>query len=128
MSTELSSKEIDCRLPVWQAMSDLFLDTELQEFQYKYIAKVIVASEFTAQEIHYILWNEVFPALADNLRIVSGEWQMFQDEWLVKRIMNVLSKKESSLGFFGLISVKATRNIIVEAWEEVCKYMPPEYK
>jgi hypothetical protein len=119
--------DIDRRMPLWRAMADLFLDTELQEYQYRHLARVVVESGFTPQEVHDILWDEVFPALGDNLRSVAGEWAGFNDEWLRKRIVEVHSGGTKALGTLGLISVKDVREIVAEAWAEVGKLLPPEF-
>lgn len=80
MNPVLTPEEIECRPPVLRAMSDLFLGTELRGFQYKFLARVVVEPGFPPREIHYISWKQVFPALADNLRVVAGEWAIFQDD------------------------------------------------
>lgn len=128
MSAPLSKTQIEARLPLWRALSDLFLDTELQDYDYKHIAKVVLESKFNPMEVQYILWNEVFPALAGNLRIATGEWSGFADDWLQQRITNVLSGKGPGHGSYGLISVNAVRTIIADAWVEVCRYLPPDYR
>ena len=107
------------RLPVWKALSELFLDTELDQSSYRYIASQIKASGFTTLEVEDMLWQEVFPALADNLRIVAGEWAGFSDDWLQERILNVINGTEKGPGFWGLTTVKQTRRIVSESWDEV---------
>ena len=128
MNAPLSPKQIEARLPVWRALSDLFLDTALQDYNYKYVADVVFESDFEPAEMQCILWKEVFPALADNLRIATGEWGAFEESWLQQRITNVLSGKERGCGNYGLISVNAVRAIIEDAWTEVCRYLPSDYK
>jgi hypothetical protein len=125
---KLTPYEIEHRLPLWRALSDLFLDTELDEVTYRHIARVVVEAGTAPQEIDRILWDEVFPALADNLRIVAGEWAGFDDDWLVKRVTGVSNGSIASLGTGGLISVGDTRKIIADAWRQVCRYLPPEYE
>lgn len=107
------------RLSVWKALSELFLDTELDQSSYRHIASEIEASGYSIQELEDILWQEVFPALADNLRIVAGEWAGFSDEWLQERILNVMNGAEKGPGFWGLTTVKQTRRIVSESWKEV---------
>ena len=111
------------RLPVWKALSELFLDTELDQSSYRYIASQIKASGFTTLEVEDMLWQEVFPALADNLRIVAGEWAGFSDDWLQERILNVINGTEKGPGFWGLTTVKQTRRIVSESWKEVEKHL-----
>ena len=128
MSALLSKTQIEARLPLWRVLSDLFLDTELQNYHYEHIAEVVLESNFKPSEVQRFLWDEVFPALADNLRIATGEWGAFEDDWLRQRIPNVLSGKEPGCGSYGLISVDDVRVIIADAWVKVCKYLPSDYR
>ncbi|WP_176538975.1 hypothetical protein [Rhizobium sp. J15] len=52
MPTEaFTMPEVQRRLPVWHAMSDLFLDTELQARDYRRIAKVLAGSAYSRAEL-----------------------------------------------------------------------------
>lgn len=66
--------EIARRLPVWCALSDVFLDAELDEHCYRDIVEVIGANGFAGVEAEAILRTEVAPAFAYNLWSVAGEW------------------------------------------------------
>ncbi|NVK74164.1 hypothetical protein C0J08_14065 [Marinomonas sp. CT5] len=120
----LSESEIDKRFPVWNALSDLFLDTELDAITYRYIAKVVVESGYEPQEIHDILWKEVLPAVGDNLRIVAGEWAGFNPEWLKERILSVMSQDSFTMTDWGLISVDSLIDMTKQEWAKVCCHMP----
>lgn len=74
------------RLKVWQALSELFLDTEIDNATFAYVAKAIIESEYSPGDIQTILWGEVFPALESNLRSVAGEWVGWTDDWLLKHL------------------------------------------
>ena len=62
------------RLPVWHAMSELFLDTELQPFDYQHIAGKLRDSGYSRDELWRILQDEVAPVFSWNLLSVAGEW------------------------------------------------------
>lgn len=124
----LSETEIERRFPVWDTLSELFLDTELDETSHKYIARVILESGFTPEEIHHILWHEVFPSVGDNLRSVAGEWAGFNPEWLKSRILFVISQDKPSLAAGGIISVKSLIEITKQEWLKVCCYLPNDYR
>lgn len=70
---------IDARMPVWSALSDLFLDTELDENDHRRIATAIAAAGLDAAEARAILKDEVLPAFAFNLMQVAGEWAGWSD-------------------------------------------------
>lgn len=75
----------DPRIPIWRALSDLYLDTDVSLF-YSDIAETLAASPFTLDALRDILIEDVHPALYGNLLIVAGEWAGFEDEWLLPRI------------------------------------------
>ena len=117
---------LEKRLPIWKALSDLFLDTELDQSDFKRAAGQLRDLEFTTPEIQEILWEEVFPALGDNLRIGTGEWSDFSAEWLQRRILNVMNGSERGMGSYGLITIEQTRKIIDDGWREICRYLSDE--
>ncbi|QXI31313.1 DUF7079 family protein [Pseudomonas vanderleydeniana] len=74
------------RLKIWQALSSLFLDTEIDGLTYDDIARTIQDTGYLPAEVHTILWCEVFPILEANLRSVAGEWAGWSDEWLLENL------------------------------------------
>lgn len=85
---------LNSRLPVWQALSEFWLDTELQEFELEYIAKVLADSPYSLEEIKAIHQFEVAPAVSANLLCVAGEWTGFEKGWLTQKCKgNALNRK-----------------------------------
>ncbi|MBL1220894.1 hypothetical protein JET18_08600 [Chryseobacterium sp. L7] len=80
------------RTPVWIALSDFYLDTELQDSDFQYIAKTILESPYTFEEIKSINMYEVFPVLQSNLLQPAGEWAGFNEKWLIEAITDHLEK------------------------------------
>ena len=83
MSANLNKEE---RLKIWRALSDLFLDTEIDELTFNYIARSISESDLSLFEAEEILWYEVYPVLESNLRSVAGVWDGWPDEWLLQNL------------------------------------------
>lgn len=81
------------RSEVWHILSRLFLDTELQEKELEYIAELLSTTDFSIQELQYILYYEVYPACKFNLLSVAGIWEEFDQQWLIKKIMNIKNKQ-----------------------------------
>ena len=89
--------EINERLPVWSVLSEFWLDNELQETDYVYIAEILKASFYTEEEIWQICIYEVAPAVSDNLRVLpGGVWTGFNLEWLREAI---IKKSDSPLAY-----------------------------
>jgi len=107
------------RLKIWQALSELFLDTEVEDATFARIARVVLETGYSAQEVRNILWNEVFPVLEANLRSMAGEWAGWPDEWLLEHLCvceRPINRRR------GAIAAEIRR-----CWEQVAKMLPPEY-
>lgn len=77
--------DIDARIPVWVALSDLYLDTDVT-FSYDHIVRTLAASPYPLNALHEMLMYDVHPALYMNLMSVAGEWAGFDETWLLERI------------------------------------------
>ena len=74
------------RLLVWDALSELFLDTELSERDVKRLADGLAQSPYSIAELKDILYFEVYPACKWNLLSVAGEWAFFDRKWIIENI------------------------------------------
>ena len=91
MLKPLSIKE---RTPLWIALSDFYLDTELQDSDFRYIAKTILESPYTFEEVKTINTFEVFPVLQSNLLQPAGEWAGLNEKWMIEAITSHLATKK----------------------------------
>ena len=89
----LTEAEIERRLPVWHALSDLFLDTELQPSDHRWIASVLDSSGFSKAELRAILEEEVTPAFGVNLLSVAGEWAGWSEEEVREIVLRSMSRR-----------------------------------
>lgn len=86
-ATEVATDD-DARIPVWNALSELYLDTDVT-LSHAYIVRTLAASPYSLDEVHGMLMYDVHPALYWNLMSVAGEWAGFDEAWLVERIAMV---------------------------------------
>ncbi|WP_156796086.1 DUF7079 family protein [Brevundimonas subvibrioides] len=93
MGEPLSPEETARRAPLWVALSDLFLDTEIQAVHYEGILKAARSGGFEPNEVIGILNEEVAPVLGFNLMQIAGEWAMFDPDWVVSRVSARLATK-----------------------------------
>jgi hypothetical protein len=82
----LDQAEIERRKPVWCALSDLWLDTELTEDDLRRIAEVMRKSGYKIEELREIYLFDVAPVVFLNLFSIAGEWAGFDEEWLVQEV------------------------------------------
>ena len=74
------------RRTVWLALSDLFLDTDVNLLREGNTC-TLAASPYSLAELDAILREEVYPACSFNLSLVAGEWAGFDADWLERRIL-----------------------------------------
>ena len=82
----MTRDELLRRRPVWEAMSDLFLDTETR-WSVPHVARRCAESRYDDEALERIFWAEVFPEAIGNLLQVAGEWGMLtlDEAALIKR-------------------------------------------
>lgn len=114
-----STETINVRLPVWRVLSELFLDTELDDRDYQQIAKVCDASPYTVKELEHILFNEVWPVLHANLYSVAGNWSGWNDEFLISH----LSIKGRPVFSISWRFHPAKRFFLKDGWAKILKKM-----
>ena len=72
------------RVQVWDAFSELFLDSYRTEEELQHLAEIIADSPFSNDELEHILRQEVAPVCAGNLFCwPGGEWLMFPPDELI---------------------------------------------
>ena len=82
-----SKIEISNRFPVWDVLSEFWLDGWLDDSDFKRIANVLKKSPYSTDELWKICIYEVGPAVSSNLLSTAGEWGGFDPDWLRKMII-----------------------------------------
>lgn len=106
--------EIEQRLPLWTALSELWLDTELVEADLERIASVLAESPFGIDELRAIHDREVAPAVGANSTIASGEWRGFDPAWLAERCAQAAERSTSVMGRIRALAFAPWRNRMVK--------------
>ena len=103
----------DARSRARLAISELFLDTALDEKDFARLRDELRASGLSLRELDEIYYDEVAPLLYQNLNSPAGVWSGFDAGWLDGEIQ----KRRPSHGFAPLASLRrflATRSTIKE--------------
>lgn len=95
MKIYLSGNDLQARRPVWAALSEFWLDTELNSEHFDTIASVLAASPYSIAEARDIHKYEVAPVVAWNLLDVAGEWAGFDAELLCERCRQQAEQRNS---------------------------------
>lgn len=104
----MNGRAKDERFPVWDALSEFFLDTELGEADYQRIARTLASSDYTIEELQDILYYEVYPACKWNMFSIAGEWAGFHPDWVMRNIAPRKNRRPTPL--FGPIHKWMFRN------------------
>ncbi len=117
----LNDKEIAERQPLWEAISELWRDTELKEYDLKYIAKVLAQSRFSSAEIEEIFLFEVAPVVHRNRRIAAGVSDNFDPVWLRRTILHNMQKPH----FRTVIHNRKgyMTELVLEDWNKIKQYI-----
>ncbi len=94
----MTPEEIARKQPLWVALSDLFLDTEVR-LDLPRAAAEAVKAEIPAPEMIRIFNREVTPVVGWNLLDVAGEWVGFEKEWLTEQIVAGASLPSKALAW-----------------------------
>ncbi|HEX4326743.1 MAG TPA: hypothetical protein VH105_07970 [Burkholderiales bacterium] len=86
----LASDELVVRRPVWEALSGLFLDTDVS-LSRSWRIEVLAGSPYSIQALQTILVEEVYPVCKYNLLSMAGEWAGFDPDWLERKILHHLA-------------------------------------
>ena len=116
----LSQPEIERRLPVWHALSDIFLDTELQSNDYQWIAGVLASSGYPQVELRFIFENEVAPAFIVNLLSVAGEWTSWTENEVRQIMLRSLGRRFSPLR---RMRRRLARSVVAEEWPKIASML-----
>lgn len=85
-SAPLAADEVERRLPLWTALSDLFLDTDVTS-SLPYIARTIVEGGWPIDAAEDALRWEVRPAFYHNFLDPAGEWAGWPDDYVRERVI-----------------------------------------
>ena len=88
----LTPEEIERRKPVWFALSELWLDTELSDSDLHHIATQMVDSGYSLNELRVICDSEIAPVVYKNLLTPVGVWSGFDESWLAQQIITQMNK------------------------------------
>jgi len=120
--------EIARRLPVWVALSELFLDTEFDEIACRYVAERLRCSGFELHELEDILRDEVAPAFRPNL-LVAGEWRGWSPDEVRDIVLGHLEKQSSGPRLPAILRRRWrqwTMEPVAKDWDKVKSMMIPD--
>jgi hypothetical protein len=108
------AEDLERRRPVWGALSELFLDTKLDDVAYQSLAGILAQSGYSDAELQAILAGEVHPVCIPNLLSMCGEWAGFEPAELERRIL-VNERRPVRKWFMS----RYGRSMVRDAWQKL---------
>lgn len=90
-------QDIENRKSIWTALSEFYLDTELESEDFDRITTIFQNSRLSIKDIKQIDLMEVFPLLQPNLLSVAGVWVDFEEDWLISECKKRYNRRENLL-------------------------------
>ena len=115
----LDEQHIQARLPLWEALSDLWLDTQHSDAYMEGIARVMDESGLTIEELWRVYSYEVAPVVYMNVYSVAGVWTGFNSDWLRTEIVRNLRDRPRRTRFWTLFPI--TRCLMLGQTDEEWK-------
>lgn len=112
----LTEADVARREPLWLALSDLFLDTEIQPETFDWIARTAMDAGFSPAETRTILETEVLPALGSNLLSIAGEWAGFDPTFVRERVLLAMRRGPVSRVMDHVLLTPVRRAVLLRDW------------
>jgi hypothetical protein len=110
---------LERRAPVWEALSELFVGKELQDYDYATIAKTLRLSEYSLEELEKVLREEVAPVFGSNLSpLAVPEMEGWGRDAAVKEIQAYLERERTGLSrVLGRLVTRGTLpDVVIKRW------------
>ena len=102
-------EDLATRRPVWEALSDMFLDTDVSLTRTWRIQR-LAESPYAVSELEHILVEEIYPVCKYNLLSIASEWSGFDPEWLERKILRRRASPFRLLHAFNLGRITVPRS------------------
>ena len=101
----LDEQQIQARMPLWEVLSSLWLDTEVTDGDLEWIARVMADSGLTIEELWRVYSYEVAPVVYKNRYSYVGQWSGFSPDWLRTEIVRNLRDRPRRTRFWTLFPI-----------------------
>lgn len=113
---------LERRAPIWEALSELFVGKELQDYDYAGIAETLRVSDYSLDELENVLREEVAPVFRSNLSaLVLPEMEGWTQDTVVNEIRTYLDREKTSLQrmLARLVTSRALPEVAAKRWLQI---------
>lgn len=122
----LPDQDLERRRPLWTALSRMFLDNELDDEDRRDMAQTIVSSGYSPEEVLKVLWEEVYPVAASNLRSPAGEWKGFDLDWMQEEILSGRHRR-TWLTRMAEAMPHSPARMVHQEWQALLPFLPAHF-
>lgn len=118
---------LERRAPVWEALSELFVGKELQDYDYAGIASTLRLSGYSLEELEKVLREEVAPVFRRNLSpLAIPEMEGWARDTVVEEIQAYLDRERTSLSriLMRLTASKTLPAVVSDRWQRIRSLLP----
>ena len=118
----LSSQEVEKRAPVWEALAELFVGKELQEYDYQYIARSLRNCGYPTDVLETILRDEVTPVFRSNIGVLSiPEMEGWSGDTIKSAVLDHLENTRLASRIRSWLRPQAPRppTVVQDRWDKV---------
>jgi hypothetical protein len=124
----LTEEEIEQRKPLWEAFSEVWLDTELQNYDFENIVDLMLDSKLSIETLNIIFESEVAPVVYKNLFSAVGVWDGFDKVWLFEKIIENIHKQEQNALYRKWINSRLGNLLLTKMVQDDWKRITELYK
>jgi hypothetical protein len=113
---------LERRAPVWEALSELFVGKELQDYDCASIAKTLRVSGYSLDEIEKVLREEVAPVFRSNLSALAiPEMEGWAQDTVVNEIRAYLERERTGLSWLltRLATSRTLPDVATKRWLQI---------
>jgi len=113
---------LERRAPVWEALSELFVGKELQDYDYAGIARTLRQSGYSLEELEKVLREEVAPVFRSNLSLLAiPEMEGWTQDTVVKEILAYLERERTGLSrlLSHLVMPRTLPDAATKRWQQI---------
>jgi hypothetical protein len=113
---------LERRAPVWEALSELFVGKELQDYDYAGIAETLRASSYSVDELDKVLREEVAPVFRSNLSALAvPEMEGWAHDTVVEEIRAYLEHERTGISWLlaRLGTSRALPDAATRRWQRI---------
>ena len=113
---------LERRAPVWEALSELFVGKELQDYDYAGIASTLRLSGYSLEELARVLREEVAPVFSRNLSpLAIPEMEGWARDTVVTEIQAYLDRERTNLSriLMRLTASKTLPAVASDRWQRI---------